>query len=663
MSDAAAFPAPELRRRAERRSRDETGLLDEILLVLATPVRLARTHLARQRIRAIAPAANAHAGAMAALNDAELVARARELGNALRKAGEFPPAPTAALFAALRELLARQSGRRLYDVQLIGAYTMLSGAVAQMATGEGKTLTASLAAATAALAGWPVHVITVNDYLTERDAGISEPFYTRLGLSTGFVTGAMETEARQRAYACDVCFCTAKDLAFDYLRDRIALGATDSDLHLKVEALTRRGAPRHHELRLRGLHFAIVDEADSVLIDEARTPLVISAQVPAGIDGAQAAQALALARGLEPGRHFRIDAQENRVILTPEGMEAVAERARDLGPIWRGRVRREELARQALTALHLFHQGDHYIIRDGKVLIVAGDSGRVMPDRSWSGGLQQLIEVKEGCEASPERRNIARMTYQRLFRRYLRLGGMTGTTGGVRGELWRVYQLRVMVVPTHRKVIRRHRRPRIFASDEARWQGAIARCVELHRRGVPVLVGTRSVAGSEDAAARLRAAGLAPEVLNATSEEREAAIIAEAGQPGRVTVVTNMAGRGTDIALGPGVREAGGLHVLLVDRQEARRQEDQFAGRAGRQGDPGSFEQWLSLEDPILDHAALPLRLLLRRAPFLCGQRLRAFALAHAQRQLERSHTAMRRALLESERRQGKTLAFTGRQE
>lgn len=657
MSDAAA---PELRRRAERRSREETGLLDEVLLTLATPIRHARTHLSRRRIRAIAPAANAHADRMAALSDAELAARAREAGNTLRKAGDFPLAPTATAFAALRELLARQSGRRLYDVQLVGAYTMLSGAVAQMATGEGKTLTASLAAATAALAGWPVHVVTVNDYLTERDAGISAPFYALLGLTTGFVTGTMETEARQRAYGCDVCFCTAKDLAFDYLRDRIALGATDSDLHLKVEALTH---PRQHELRLRGLHFAIVDEADSVLIDEARTPLVISAQVPAGIDGAQAAQALDLARGLVQGRDFRILAQEHRVTLTPEGIEAVTERARDLGPLWRGRVRREELARQALTALHLFHAGDHYIIRDGKVMIVAGDSGRVMPDRSWSGGLQQLIEVKEGVEASPERRNIARMTYQRLFRRYLRLGGMTGTTGGVRGELWRVYHLRVMTVPTHRPVIRGHLRARILATDEARWRGVVARCLDLHGRGVPVLVGTRSVAGSEDAAARLRAAGLAPEVLNATSEAREAAIIAEAGQPGRVTVVTNMAGRGTDIVLGPGVADSGGLHVILVDRQEARRQEDQFAGRAGRQGDPGSFECWLSLADPILDHAALPLRLLVRHAPFLCGRRLRAFALSHAQGRLERTHAAMRRALLESEKRQGRTLAFTGRQE
>lgn len=672
MSDAGPAPtvvpglAPRLR--PERGARAATGMADEVAAALSLPFRPLRVALQSRRIRSILPAVARHAPEMEALDPEALAAAARAAGMQLRRTPGFPVAVLGRCIAAVRELLARKTGIRLYDVQVLGAHAMLRGTIAQMATGEGKTLTAALATATAALAGHPVHVLTVNDYLTERDHDTGAPLFRALGLTSAFVVEGMDLAARQRAYGADIVYCTAKELAFDYLRDRILLGQQDSDLHLKLEGLTRSGdgaatGPRQSGLRLRGLHFAIVDEADSVLVDEARTPLVISGNVPGGLGAGDAQSALDLARAMAEGTDYHLDRARARAVLTAEGRARVADHAQGRGPVWRGRIRREELARQALAALHLFHPGDQYVVGDGKVMIVSPSSGRVMPDRSWSGGIQQLIEVKEGCEPSPERHNIAQLTYQRLFRRYLHIGGMTGTTQGIRDELWRIYRLMVVRIPTHRPVIRRHLPDVITATADERWQKAIARIGDLNARGVPVLLGTRSVTDSEIASDRLSAAGLPHRVLNALQEKAEAEIVAEAGQPGRITVVTSMAGRGTDIRLGPGVAAAGGLHVLLVDRLEALRLEAQFAGRAGRQGEPGCFQSFLSLEDPILDHAAAPWRLLARRVPRLLGPRLRSLILSHARAQMERLHARMRRALMRSDADQNRVLAFAGRAE
>lgn len=656
-----ALPSP--RPRAERQitpPRKGDGALD----MLARPLRPLRARLEQRRVHAILPALDTLAPQMAAQDMQALVALARGQGAALRKPDDWGPAPTGPLaqtLAATREILARISGRRLYDVQMLGAYAMLRGNVAQMATGEGKTLTAALCAAVAGLAGHRAHVITVNDYLTARDHEIGEPLFQALGLTSGAVVEGMELPQRQDLYASDITYCTAKELAFDYLRDRLLLGQQDSALHLKLAAL--RGA-KSQELRLQGLHFAIVDEADSVLIDEARTPLVISANVPGGVTREEATIALDLARSMQEAQDYLLNRAEAQIRLTNAGRTKLRDATAGLGGNWRGRVRREEMARQALNALHLFHLGDQYILQEGKVVIVAESTGRAMPDRSWSGGLQQMIETKENCaEISSDRHNIGQITYQRLFRRYLRLGGLTGTTQGVRAEMWSTYRLNVVDIPTHRPVIRVHHPDRIYPDDAARWQGVIARIRELHQAGLPVLLGTRSVADCRLASTALQAAGLPHRLLSAEEDAAEAEVVAEAGQAGRITVVTAMAGRGTDIAVPAEVAARGGLHVIVVNRLEARRIEAQFAGRAGRQGQAGAYEMHLSLEDPMLANALPPLRAMAAKCPALCHGALGARLLSHAAARLERRHSAMRRALLTTDREQSRVLAFAGRGE
>ncbi|AWB21738.1 prepilin peptidase [Methylobacterium currus] len=614
-----------------------------------------------RRHAGIAEAAMARWTELAALSDADLDAVRRTASAELRGRGDFPPELVANAFALIREVSGRVSGQRPYPVQMMGAAAILHGRVAQMATGEGKTLTAGLAAATAALAGLPVHVVTVNAYLAERDAGLMQPLYAALGLSVGVVSDGQELPARAAAHACDITYCTNKDLAFDYLRDRIALGQRASDIRLKLRGLAAEPgvtAP----LRLRGLHFAIVDEADSVLIDEARTPLIISASAGSQFDSATLTEALAVAAALAAGQDYVIDLDQRRVVLTEEGRTAIDARLAGAGPAWRARVTREELIRQALSALHLFHRDEHYILRDGKVVIIDEYTGRVMPDRAWSDGLHQMIEHKEGCALSSARTTLARMTYQRFFRRYCRLAGMTGTTAGVEAEFWTVYGLAVARIPTHRPIRRIHRPDRVLPDEETKWAAVIERVTALNRQGLPVLLGTRSVAASDVASARLAAAGLAHTVLSAAQDRQEAEIVARAGERGRITVATNMAGRGTDIKLDPWVAENGGLHVIMTERHDARRIDGQLAGRAGRQGEPGSFEAILSLDDPLLDGLPVP-RPLARALLARFGQPAGRLLLRWAQSRAERLHARMRGDLLRADRMQDRILAFAGHSE
>ncbi len=617
------------------------------------------------RLAGIATAAGALEGEMRKLDDAALANRARTSANALRRSSGFPKAATAPCMAAVREIARRKLDRRPYDVQVIGAYAMLRGYLAQMATGEGKTLTAALTASIAALSGRPVHVVTVNDYLAARDAELMTPIYAMLGLSVGIVRDGMGFEERRAAYGCDITYCTNKELAFDYLRDRIVLGQHDGDLRLKLEALDTAKPARESKLRLHGLHFAIVDEADSVLVDEARTPLIISSQSAGQLSARTANEALALARSLAPQSHFHIVPAQRTVVLTPEGRERVRIYALEHGEAWRGVVLREEFARQALSAIHLFHRDEQYIVSEGKVQIVDEQTGRVMPDRAWSEGLHQMIEVKEGCEPTPRRTTLARLTYQRFFRRYRHLCGMTGTATHVARELWSVYRLAVAVVPTHRPRQRIDLPDRVLPDDRAKWRLVTGRVRELHAKDIPVLLGTRSVAASLMASEQLADAGLDHLVLNAAQDKSEAEIVALAGQAGRITVATNMAGRGTDIHLGPGVEERGGLHVIMVERHEARRIDDQLAGRSGRQGQPGCFQAILSLDDPLIEFAMLGTisRRLCRLWRPLLGEWPARRLLRHSQRRAERIHARMRRDLLKSDDNQSKALAFTGRPE
>ncbi|HXF83441.1 MAG TPA: preprotein translocase subunit SecA [bacterium] len=593
--------------------------------------------------------------ALAEMSDRRLREVAAELRARLRAEG-FREDLVARAFALVRETAARTVGERPYDVQVIGGRVLLAGMVAEMETGEGKTLAATLPACTAALAGIPVHVITVNDYLASRDAAWMGPIYRALGLRVGTIVHGLDPEARSAAYACDVTYGTNKEVAFDYLKDRIALRDQPSRLRLQLERLLGEGA-RPRRLLLRGLHFAIVDEADSVLVDEARTPLIISGGGEGAPEQRMYETALALARRLEPGRHVVIEGAQRAIRYTAAGEAHLTEMAQPLGGFWQARHRREELVRQALTALYLFERDRHYIVQDGKVAIVDEFTGRLMPDRSWEHGLHQLIEAKEGVPLTNPHDALARISYQRFFRRYLRLAGMTGTAREVAAELWAVYGLAVVSIRPNRPLRRRALPDRIYRTGEARWAAVADRIAEVHRSGRPVLVGTRSVAASEHLSAILTARGLAHQVLNARQDREEAEIIARAGGLGQITVATNMAGRGTDIRLGPGVGARGGLHVIATERHEAGRIDRQLFGRCGRQGDPGSYEAIVSLQDELFTVYGG------RLGRWLAHLGLGRLAVRRAQRTAERLHARMRRDLLKVDEQLDTALAFSGRRE
>ena len=659
---AAAYKLPRQRIYLERQEPPETAL--EALGVAAQAGFVAATSRRRARsLNRILPLVAIHEEAFRGLATDDIPGVVREIATALRREDDFPDEITAKAFALIRELADRNLGKRHFDVQLVGAFAMIKGMLAEMATGEGKTLTATLVAGTVGLAGIPVHVVTVNDYLVQRDAELMGPLYAQLGLTVGVVIAGQSTEERRAAYACDITYCTNKELTFDYLRDRMVLGQSSGDLTLKMEALSSP-APRARELRLRGLHFALIDEADSVLIDEARTPLIISGTAESEINAEAIAHALELAQSMEAGSDYILSPEDRRVFLTGHGQDRIAAFAEKRGPPWRSVITREELARQALAAIHLFRKGEQYVIADNKVQIVDEYTGRVMPDRFWSDGLHQMIEHKEGCEQSARRATIARITYQRFFRRYRRIAGMSGTLRPVTRELWRVYRIPVVAIPTAKPVRRIHRPDVVVATDAAKWKLVIERAADLNRRGVPVLIGTRSVLASERASTELEAAGLPHTVLNAAQDRHEAEIVAQAGQRGRITVATNMAGRGTDIHLGDGVEELGGLHVIMTERHDARRIDLQLAGRSGRQGQPGSFEEILSLEDALLDYpAGKAMSHLVRAAGGPLADQMGRVASRFAQRRAERLHARMRYDLLRSDQWQMKTLAISGKSE
>jgi len=600
------------------------------------------------------------------LGDGEFRQAALGLSEGLRRSG-LATLTVAQTFALVREAAARTLGQRHFDVQLIGGRILLDGMVAEMETGEGKTLTATLAACTAALAGIPVHVVTVNDYLAQRDAQWMGPIYDALGLSVATILHGMDAQARRAAYGADITYCTNKELAFDYLKDRIVLGREANRVQLQVERLYEN-RPRLDQLLLRGLHYAIVDEADSVLIDEAKTPLIISGAAGADTAEQQTYQtALSLAQQMEPNRDFVIEGRERVLRLLPAGLDRLAQQTMALGGVWNRRQWREELVRQALSALHIFLKDKQYLVKDGKVQIIDEYTGRVMPDRSWEHGLHQMIEAKEGCAVSQRVDPLARISYQRFFRRYVRLAGMTGTAHEVAGELWSVYRLATVRVPTNRPTQRRALPTRVYHRAEQKWQ-AVARSIEEQQNaGRPVLVGTRSVVASEHLSRLLNGRGLDHQVLNARQDREEAEIVAKAGERCRITVATNMAGRGTDIRLPQSSRTLGGLHVIATELHEARRIDRQLFGRCGRQGDPGTYEAIISLEDELVQIYARQwwqkLRALLPRLGDGAKDWARAATLALAQRAAERLHYRMRRQLLKMDEQLADALAFSGRSE
>ena len=535
---------------------------------------------------------------MAGLSELELRIRISKLRKRLYGEG-LNDELVALAFAIIRETASRRLSMRHYDVQLTGGHVMLKGMIAEMETGEGKTLTATLPAATAALAGIPVHVVTVNDFLVTRDAQWMSPLYKALGLTVGTIIEGMTLDERRDAYACDITYCTNKQLVFDYLKDRLLLGPENRRLHLQIESLYKEH-PRTSRLLLRGLCFAIVDEADSVLVDEARTPLIISNKGDSVQEATTYTQAIGLASELDTPRDFIIRERDKHIDLTDFGKAQVARRAKSLGGVWTGSRRREELVSQALAALHLYEANQQYLLKDGKIQIIDEYTGRVMEDRSWERGLHQMIEAKEGFDLTGRQETLARISYQRFFRRYLRLAGMTGTAREIRKELWSVYRLDVVSIPTNRPLHRTELPDRVYVTTEQKWRAVISRVRELHKQGRPILLGTRSVAASEHLSKLLSIGMLPHEVLNARQNEQEAHIIAHAGQRGRITVATNMAGRGTDIKLSNDVIELGGLYVIATERHEAHRIDRQLFGRCGRQGDAGGYESILCLEDELI---------------------------------------------------------------
>jgi len=663
MSDLSLRPGLALGPYPER-SEPGTGLLER-LLARATGLAAQSGSTLGRRFRAVARRVEQHGASLRGLSDAKLSAHGQLLAKHLRSKG-LTDALVARSFALVREVAERQIGMRHYPAQIIGGWAIINGMLAEMETGEGKTLAATLPACAAALAGIPVHVVTVNDYLVTRDADAMGPIYAALGLSVGTITEDKDPQARRAAYACDITYCTNKQLVFDYLKDRLVLGKDPGRLRLELEQLYS-DSPRLSKLLLRGLCFAIVDEADSVLIDEARTPLIISKPGETQAQQRIYEQALALAERLDADVDFEVDARERLVRISHRGTFKLAQLCDALGGIWNGRRRREELVRQALSALHLFKRDQQYLVDDGKVQIIDEYTGRVMADRSWERGLHQMIEAKEQCEITGQKDTLARISYQRFFRRYLRLGGMTGTAREVAAELRSVYRLEVVRVPPHKQLRRRVLPERLYASDRVKWASIVRSIAALHRERRPVLVGTRSVAASEHLSELLRAAALPHQVLNARQNEEEANVIARAGEPGRITVATNMAGRGTDIRLGPGVAERGGLHVIATERHDARRIDRQLYGRCARQGDLGSVEVILSLDDELFSvYGSAALITLLRK--LTPGRRslptwITRMVVRTPQRAAERRHAYTRHQLLEMDSRLGDTLAFGGRSE
>ncbi len=647
----------------ERRGPEESSLDRWLLSAFGNATR--RWRARPERFQAIVARVSELGEPLRAQSEERLGQEAAAVRRQLRAEGlAFEPA--ARSFALVREFAHRRLDQRHFDVQVLGGWVLLNGMVAEMQTGEGKTLVATLPAATAALAGIPVHIITVNDYLARRDADWMGPVYEALGLKVGVVTQGLSLEERRRAYRCDITYCTNKELTFDYLKDRLVMGRHPGQIRVRLERLYGADT-RLDRLCLRGLFFAIIDEADSVLIDEARTPLIIAGRGDQTFEGEVYRQALELARQLDQGADFKLDPLRKTLELTAAGEARLEAAATPWGGLWAGKTLRQELARQALVGLHLFHRDKDYLVRDNKVEIVDEYTGRVMADRHWERGLHQLIETKEGCEITAQNETLARISYQRFFRRYLHLAGMTGTAREVANELWDVYRLKVLCVPTNRPLAREAWPSQVFPTAAEKWRAVVEKIAQMHRRGRPVLVGTRSVAASEHLSLLLTQAGLPHRVLNAHQDQEEAEIIAQAGQRGQITVATNMAGRGTDIILGPGVRELGGLHVIATERHEARRIDRQLFGRCGRQGDPGTYESFASLEDDILAaFLSSPWGRLARRGlkydADSRGQVSNLLATL-AQKMAERQHFHVRRDLLKFDESLDEAMAFSGRTE
>ncbi len=575
-----------------------------------------------KRMRKNVEAINALEPTISALSDAELLNKTAEFRLRHQK-GESLEKLLPEAFAVCREAGSRVLGMRHYDVQLIGGMTLHDGKIAEMRTGEGKTLMGTLACYLNAISGLGVHVVTVNDYLASRDAELNRPLFEFLGLTVGVIYSMQPAQEKLQAYQADITYGTNNEFGFDYLRDNMVFSLD--------------------EKKQRGLNFAIIDEVDSILIDEARTPLIISGQ------SEDSSRLYAMINLLAPrltrqkeekivdGGHFWIDEKQRSIEMTEAGFEFVEQELIKMELLAEGEslysaanLNLVHHVNAAVRAHHLFQRDVQYIVHDGEIVIVDEHTGRTMPGRRWSEGLHQAVEAKEGVNIQPENQTLATTTFQNYFRLYRKLSGMTGTADTEASEFKQIYNLDVVIIPTHRPMVRKDNNDLIFLNRDGKYNAIIEEIKQITReKNAPILVGTATIEASEYLSNKLTQAGVAHEVLNAKQHEREAEIIAQAGRPGAVTIATNMAGRGTDILLGGNwkaaaeqiegitdaqkqelkqqweinhqlVLDAGGLHIIGSERHESRRIDNQLRGRSGRQGDPGVSRFYLSLEDDLM---------------------------------------------------------------
>ena len=597
---------------------------------------------------------NAQEAALLALSDEALREKTEEFKLRVAQGASLDSLLVEA-FAVCREAGRRSLGMRHFDVQLVGGMVLHEGKIAEMRTGEGKTLVATLPTYLNALAGKGVHVVTVNEYLARRDAQWMGTLYHFLGLTTGINLSGLNAEEKRAAYQADITYGTNNEFGFDYLRDNMV-----TDRANRAQ---------------RGLFFSVVDEVDSILIDEARTPLIISGQSD---DSAKLYQlldglpALLHAQPAEdgPGDYF-VDEKSRQLHLSDAGFEKAEQLMAERGLVPDGAslydAAQISLLHHLLSALRahaLYHRDQHYVVQGGQVVIVDEFTGRLMPGRRWSDGLHQAVEAKEQVTIEPENQTLASITFQNYFRMYEKLAGITGTADTEAFEFQQIYGLETVIVPTHRPMIREDRQDQIYRSDEEKFEAILADTRARHAAGQPVLVGTTSIENSERISAQLTQGGLPHQVLNAKQHEREAEIVANAGRPGMITIATNMAGRGTDIVLGgradgpdwqglhDQVLAAGGLHIIGTERHESRRIDNQLRGRAGRQGDPGSSRFYLSMDDPLLRiFAGERMKSIMAKLGVPRGEPIEAAMVSRsiesAQRKVENRNFEIRKQLLE----------------
>ncbi|MFV1966107.1 MAG: preprotein translocase subunit SecA [Pirellulaceae bacterium] len=562
-------------------------------------------------------------------------------------------------YALVRESAKRTLEMRHFDVQILGGISLFFGAIAEMETGEGKTLTATLPLFVHALVGKGAHLATVNDYLAKRDADWMGPVYELLGLTVGVIETPDPPDQRRKAYACDITYGTAKEFGFDFLRDRLLLrrmGFRQEDFLGNVSEHRFEG--EGDQPVQRGMHFALVDEADCILIDEARTPLIIGSLGDKARETVVATYQWAAqsAGQYVEDKHYEVEDDTKKVELTAEGRQLV--RTLPKMDILRtvGLVDLYQYTERAIKCDRDYHFDVQYVVRDGEIVIVDEFTGRLGEGRKWRDGIHQAIEAQEDVEVTVPTGQAARITVQDLFLRYQRLAGMTGTARTSAREFYKIYKAHVIPVPTNRQVRRTRLPDRVFPSADAKWKAIVEDVREEHAAGRPILVGTRSIDKSELLSKMLTEAGLEHRVLNAREIAAEAEIVALAGENGKITVATNMAGRGTDIKLAEGVAERGGLHVICTELHDAARIDRQLAGRCARQGDPGTVQQYLALDDEILLNGFGPDRAEKIEKRASNGRPLGRYGrlLRRAQRKIERNHFRDRTVLLHHEKERKK---------